>query len=62
MKEIKYEDLEENISTNFENDILIMREMSRIVREQETEKTMIALALKLQSVGVDFSKADITKL
>lgn len=62
MKEIKYEDLEENISTNFENDILIMREISRIVREQETEKTMIALARKLQDCGVDFSKADITKL
>lgn len=61
-KEIGLRDLDEYISTNFENDILIMREISRLQREQEMKKLMVGVAQKLQECGVDFSKADISKL
>lgn len=56
-KEINPRELDEYISTSYEANLLIAKEINKIVYLQKMKPLMVELAKELLRAGVDFSNA-----
>jgi hypothetical protein len=54
-------ELDEYISTNLETSAAIMKAINEILWQEKMQNLMKELALELQRMGVDFSKAQPTE-